>query len=141
MTKSKHSGWIGIILALTASLAFEPTARAATIELNCGQPADEHLSVDLTKMTVFSQTKNDPKVYGPGSGFRGVWEPVIAYTAPAQITPRLIHWVIYSGTTPFYYDLDRTTGIETMRTPVGPYWNSSSAPCVPGTMSFPATKF
>lgn len=93
------------------------------------------------KDAVFSQTKSDPKIYGPGSGYRGVWEPVISYTASAQITPTLISWVIYKGTLPVYHDLDRTTGTLTKRSPAGPYWNSTIIRCTPGAMSLPATKF
>ncbi len=141
MINTKHSGLMGIILAMAVSLTFDSMVCAATVELNCGQPANQHLSVDLAKSTVLSQTKNDPKQYGPGSGYRGVWQPVSTYSAPVHITPRLFHWVIYSGTTPFYYDLDRTTGILTTRWPAGPYWNSSHVPCAPGTMSFPSAKF
>lgn len=135
------SGWTGIILAMALPLTFESMACAATVELNCGQPANQHLSVDLAKSTLLSQTKNDPKEYGPGSGYRGVWEPVSTYSAPVKITPRLFHWVVYRGATPFYYDLDRTTGILTTRWPAGPYWNSTHVLCAPGTMSFPATRF
>jgi hypothetical protein len=52
MINAKHSGWTSIIFAMAISLAFESTASAATIELNCGQPANLHLSVDLSKGTV-----------------------------------------------------------------------------------------
>ena len=137
MINTKHSGLMGIILAVAVSLTFDSMVCAATVELNCGQPAKQHLSVDLVKGTVLSQAKNDP----PGPGYRGVWQPVSTYSAPVHITPRLFHWVIYSGTTPVYYDLDRTTGILYTRWPAGPYWNSVHVQCVVGTMSFPSTKF
>ncbi len=130
-----------IAFAITVSCVACATAGAATLELNCGQPAIQHLSVDMTKGTVLSETKNDPKQYGPGSGYRGVWEPVTSYTAPAKISPTLISWVIYQGPTPFYFDLDRNTGILTDRWPAGPDWNRVTTPCTPGTMSFPATRF
>ena len=90
------------VIVMTASWLVGAPARAVTLELNCGQPPKQHLSVNVTNGTVFSQTKNDPAKYGPGSGYRGVWEPVTSYTAPAQITPTLISWVIYAGTVPFY---------------------------------------
>ena len=141
MINTKHSGLMGIILAMAVSLTFDSMVCAATVELNCGQPANQHLSVDLAKSTVLSQTKNDPKQYGPGSGYRGVWQPVSTYSAPVKITPRLFDWVVYAGTQPLYYDLDRTTGILYTRWPVGPYWNSVHVQCVVGTMSFPSAKF
>ena len=128
---------MGIILAVAVSLTFDSMVCAATVEFNCGQPAKLHLSVDLAKSTVLSQTKHDP----PGPGYRGVWEPVSVYSAPVKITPRLFDWVVYAGTQPLYYDLDRTTGILYTRWPVGPYWNSVHVQCVVGTMSFPSTKF
>jgi D-alanyl-D-alanine carboxypeptidase len=68
MINAKHSGPTLIILVMAVSLAFEATACAATLELNCSKPANLHLSVDLSKGTVLYQTKMIRSSMVPGPG-------------------------------------------------------------------------
>ena len=56
MINTNQSGLAGIILAVAVLLTFDSTVYAATVELNYGQQANQHLSADLLSLTINRMT-------------------------------------------------------------------------------------